>query len=151
MGFTSYRSDFMCSSTKLGLLNCPTNKESESYPERTWWSTSGQLSLLVQKVEGLLSTGVVLGDLCLNDPGRRTGGAGTRHSRVLLRLCTRALAPGAGSTLGKPGVLLSPLLLRDPGVRPADPLSEVSARLNENLEKFRQKNMYCYLRSLKRG
>lgn len=52
---------------------------------------------------------------------------------MLLRRWTRALAPGAGRTFGNPGVLLSPELLRDPGVRPAELLSEVSALLSENL------------------
>lgn len=91
---------------------------------------SGQLSLLLQK-EGRLS-GAALGERCLKEPGLRTGGVGTRHSKVLRRRCTRALAPGAGRTFGKPGVLLSPELLRDPGGIPAG-VSGVSVLLKENL------------------
>jgi hypothetical protein len=94
---------------------------------------SGQLSLRLQK-EGLLS-GVALGERCRKDPGLRTGGVGTRHSKVLRRLWTRALAPGAGRTFGKPGVLLSPELLRDPAGTPAAVASAVSVLLSENLEK----------------
>ena len=94
---------------------------------------SGQLNRLLQK-DGLLS-GVALGDLCLKEPGRRTGGAGTKHSKVLLRLWTRALAPGAGKTFGKPGVLLSPELLRDPVGIPVLVVSAVSVLLKENLER----------------
>lgn len=94
---------------------------------------SGQLSLLLQK-EGLLS-GVALGERCLKEPGLRTGGAGIRHSRVLLRRCTSALVPGAGTTLGNPGVLLSPELLREPGGIPgAVVFSAVSVLFRENLE-----------------
>lgn len=77
---------------------------------------------------------MALGDLCLKEPGRRTGGAGTRHSRVLRLRCTRALAPGVGTTLGKPGVLLSPELLLEPVGAAAAAASAVSVRLRENLE-----------------
>lgn len=102
-----------------------------THPEQTWWSISGQLCLRQQKFEGR-SWGV-LGERTRNEPGLRTGGFGTSASRVLRRLWTRADAPGAGTTLGKPGVLLSPELLRDPGDTPAE-LSEVSVRLSENLK-----------------
>lgn len=45
----------------------------------------------------------------------------------------KILLPGAGRTLGKPGVLLSPELLLDPGTVVVP--SVVSVRLKENLEK----------------
>lgn len=76
---------------------------------------------------------MVLGERTLKDPGRRTGGVGTKASKVLRLRWTRAMAPGAGTTLGNPGVLLSPELLREPGDTPAE-LSEVSVRLRENLQ-----------------
>ena len=76
---------------------------------------------------------MVFGDLTLKDPGLRTGGVGTNASKVLRLRCTRAVAPGAGITLGKPGVLLSPELLREHGETPAE-LSDVSVLLSENLK-----------------
>lgn len=86
---------------------------------------------------------MALGDLCLKDPGLRTGGAGTRHSRVLRLRCTRALAPGLGTTLGKPGVLLSPELLLEPEGAAAVVDSAVSVRLRENLRRTRNSFNKC--------
>lgn len=91
---------------------------------------SGHDSRLQQNEWDGLS-GVALGVLCLKEPGLRTGGAGTKHSSVRLRFWTRALAPGAGNTFGKPGVLLSPDALRPPG---GVEDSLVSVRPRENLK-----------------
>lgn len=88
----------------------------------------------MQKVGG--RSGVALGDFCLNDPGLRIGGVGANPngtSRVLFLRCTRALAPGAGKTFGKPGELLSPELLRDPHAE-AVGTSVVSDLVKENLK-----------------
>lgn len=100
--------------------------------ELTWRLISGQLWRRIQKVGG--RSGVALGDFCLKDPGLRMGGAGAKGtSRVLFLRCTRALAPGAGKTFGKPGELLSPELLRDPHAEVAGK-SVVSDLVNENLK-----------------
>lgn len=82
-------------------------------------------------------SGVAFGDFCLKDAVRLTGGAGTRLSNVLRRLCTSGLAPGAGKTFGNPGVLLSPEELRTVdgvGDSAPEPLPlPVSFLLKENL------------------
>lgn len=96
---------------------------------------SGQDNLLQQNEWGGRSVGA-LGVRCLNEPGLRTGGAGTKHSSVRLRFWTRALAPGAGRTLGNPGVLLSPDALLPPG---GVEDSLVSVRPKENLKKMKTK------------
>lgn len=84
-----------------------------AHPEDTWWSISGQERRRQQNVCWVLSLGF-WGRWWRKLPGRRGGAAGSRHSSVRRRFCTRAVVPGVGTTFGKPCWALpsvDPLLL----------------------------------------